>query len=308
MPETINAHLYDFPKYYDLIFGSDWAAEYRFLRACFETHALRSVRRVFEPACGTGRLLIKLADAGYQVAGNDVNRKAVDFCNARLVRHGCRRTAVVGEMADFRVPRPFDAAFNTINTFRHLNSDKSAESHLRCMAAALSEGGLYMLGIHLLPTQGPAENQEEWTARRGNLAINSSMWTEWIDRRPHIRNERLGITFDVYTPTRSFRIADWMDYRTYTARQMRRLLARVPDFEIVATYDFAYEIKQPIVIDAATQDVVFVLRKCSVPRSRAVRNGRSRHRAYQAQRRPISPVRASKRTRRRKFPWPNAGE
>ena len=24
MPETIDASLYDFPKYYDLLFGSDW--------------------------------------------------------------------------------------------------------------------------------------------------------------------------------------------------------------------------------------------------------------------------------------------
>ena len=29
--ETIAGHLYDFPKYYDLIFGSDWAAEFNFL-------------------------------------------------------------------------------------------------------------------------------------------------------------------------------------------------------------------------------------------------------------------------------------
>ena len=33
--ETIQGHLYDFPKYYDLIFGSDWKAEYDFLLAAF---------------------------------------------------------------------------------------------------------------------------------------------------------------------------------------------------------------------------------------------------------------------------------
>ena len=26
--EVIRAHLYDFPKYYDLVFGSDWKAEF----------------------------------------------------------------------------------------------------------------------------------------------------------------------------------------------------------------------------------------------------------------------------------------
>lgn len=82
--ETIAGHLYDFPTYYDLIFGSDWKAEYKFLLACFERFSKRPVNRVFEPACGTGRLLVKLAEAGYEVAGNDLNEKAVAFCNKRF--------------------------------------------------------------------------------------------------------------------------------------------------------------------------------------------------------------------------------
>ena len=36
--DTIAGHLYDFPKYYDLAFGSDWKAEYRFLRECCEAN------------------------------------------------------------------------------------------------------------------------------------------------------------------------------------------------------------------------------------------------------------------------------
>ena len=95
MPDVIRDDLYNFPKYYDLLFGSDWKAEFDFMRLCFEKHAERKVKRVFEPACGTGRLLIKLAQAGYDVAGNDLNPKAVDYCNARLARHGFTRSVTV---------------------------------------------------------------------------------------------------------------------------------------------------------------------------------------------------------------------
>src|SRR6187549_671346 len=49
-------NLYDYPRYYDLVFGSDWKAEYDFLLEVFDKHAAGRVRRVFEPACGTGRL------------------------------------------------------------------------------------------------------------------------------------------------------------------------------------------------------------------------------------------------------------
>ena len=76
-PEMLDGHLYDYPAYYDLIFGSDCAAELSFLEACFERFTDRVVSRVFEPACGTGRLLYRLARRGYSVSGNDLNPAAV---------------------------------------------------------------------------------------------------------------------------------------------------------------------------------------------------------------------------------------
>lgn len=259
MPVTIQARLYDFPQYYDVLFGADWKAEIGMLEGCFRRHARRPVRRVFEPACGTGRLLIKLAQRGYEVAGNDLNAKAVEFCNARLARHGFPRTACVGDMADFRVGRKCDAAFNTINSFRHLATERAAEGHLRCVAAALGRGGLYLLGLHLTPTARDAVTDETWSARRGRLSVRSHLQTRELDRAA--RNEHLSMTFHVRTPSRSFRIADEMHYRTYTARQMRALFQRVPELEVVETYDFDYDLDEPIEIDASTEDVVFVLRK-----------------------------------------------
>lgn len=257
--QTVTGNLYDFPKYYDLIFGSDWKAEFDFLRACFDKHAKRKVRRLFEPACGTGRLLIKLAQAGYEVAGNDLNPRAVAFCNARFRRHGLPETAVVGDMTDFRVKKKFDAAFNTINSFRHIDSERGAEAHLRCVADAVHSGGLYLLGLHLTPTKGPHQEEESWSARRGNLCVNSRMWTIKLDRKK--RNEHLGMTFDVYTPTKQYRLEDRMNYRTYTAAQFGALLKKVPAWEVVETYDFEYNVDSPIEVNPIAEDVVFVLRK-----------------------------------------------
>jgi SAM-dependent methyltransferase len=257
--DIIQANIYDYPKYYDVLFASDWAPEYRFLRGCFEKHAKRPVRRLFEPACGTGRLLYRFAQAGYEVAGNDLNPKAVDYCNARFVRHGFAPAAIVGDMSDFRLRPKADAAFNTINSFRHLQTQAQAEGHLRCVAEALNRGGLYMLGLHLTPASYEASESEFWSSRKGHLEINSKMWTLSIDRRR--RQERVKFEFDVYTPTRQFRLADEFNFRTYTRVQMQALIAAVPSLEVVETYDFAYKLKEPIVLDDQTEDVVFVLRK-----------------------------------------------
>lgn len=259
MSNIIEGSIYDYPKYYDLLFGSDWKAEFEFLHACFPKHSDRKVKRVFEPACGTGRLLVKLLKAGYEVGGNDLNEKAIDFCNARFARLSFPETACVGDMCDFKVKKKYDAAFNLINSFRHLATEAQAVAHLKCMAASLNVGGLYCLGIHLLPTKGERMEEEAWTARRGNLQINSYMWSKGLDTKG--RNEPLGITLDIYTPTKHQRIVDHMDYRTYTKRQFDTLLKKVPELEVEATYDFAYDIKQQITIDPTTEDVVYVLKK-----------------------------------------------
>jgi SAM-dependent methyltransferase len=259
MPDVIHGSLYDFPQYYDILFGADWKSEYDFLLGCFERFSERRVRRVFEPACGTGRLLVRLARAGFVVAGNDLNPKAVAYCNARLQRQGFRPTVTVGDMSDFRVRRPFDAAFNLINTVRHLPSEAAMESHLQCLARALAPGGLYLLGLHLTPTKGSRVDDERWTGRRGRVQVDSYMWTKELDLQS--RNERLGIRFDVQTPTRRFRIEDEMNYRTYTAEQFRALLGRVPELQVVETYDFLYEFAEPITVGPTTEDVVYVLRR-----------------------------------------------
>jgi len=225
----------------------------------FEKHTDRMVERLFEPACGTGRLLIKFAQEGYTVAGNDLNPKAIAYCNERLERNGYEPSAVVGDMTDFTVKKKFDAAFNTINSFRHVDSERGAVGHLKCIANSLYKGGLYVLGLHLTPTVGPPIQSESWSAQKGALCVNSHMWSIDLDLKK--RNEHLGMTFDIYTPKKQFRLEDRMNYRTYTAKQFSALLKKVPELEIVEIYDFSYEIDDPVKIDETSEDVVYILRK-----------------------------------------------
>jgi len=257
--EELKASIYDYPRYYDLLFGADWKAEVDFFEACFQKHCGGRVNRVFEPACGTGRLLIKLANVGYTVSGNDLNPKAIDYCNDRFDRFGHERSAFVGDMSDFTLPRKVDAAFNTINSFRHLPTEATAVAHLNCMADILRKGGIYILGLHLEPTEGQRTEDEGWTARRGHLMINSYMWSKGVDRRR--RMELLGMIMDVYTPTKHLQIEDHMEYRTYTHAQFRSLVRKVPELQIAEVYDFAYDVRQTVNITPSTEDVVFILQK-----------------------------------------------
>jgi len=257
--ETVVESIYDHPKYYDLVFGADCAAELKFIRGCGEQFATRQVRRLFEPACGTGRLMYHLARKGYVVDGIDLNPKAIAFCNQRLARHGLPTSSWVADMSQFDVKKPYDVAFNTINSFRHLASEKAVNGHFHCMGQTVRPGGLYLLGVHLTPTAAEPSDGEAWSARRGHLSITTRMWT--IERNPAKRVERYGIQFNIHNPTRSWRIDDVLVLRSYTAAQMQRAIAKSGFWEIAETYDFGYDIRSPITVDAATEDVVYVLRR-----------------------------------------------
>lgn len=257
--ETLDESIYDHPKYYDLVFGADCAAEIKFITRCAHLFSEHTPERMFEPACGTGRLLYWLAKKGFDVGGLDLNPRAVDFCNARFRRHDLPEPAFVADMADFTVDRPYDIAFNTINSFRHLGTEKASRQHLRCMGRAVRAGGLYLLGVHLTPTEVAPSETESWSARRGSLSINTHMWTNSRDKKSRI--ERFGIRFDVHSPSRSFRIVDELVLRSYTPAQMRRLITSSGCWEVVETFDFAYDVDEPIEVDASTEDVVYVMRR-----------------------------------------------
>lgn len=254
------ASIYDFPTYYDLVFGSDTASELAFLEDCFGRYVDGPVKRAFEPACGTGRLMYRMAQTkGIEVSGLDLNPKAVDYCNKRMRRLKLKGEAILGDMSDFAVKKPFDAAFNTINSFRHLQSEESAVAHLECMSRAVRKGGIYALGLHLTPTRGEPTDEESWSARRGQLAINTYMWP--IEKNSRKRLERFGIRFDVYKPTESFRIEDVLELRSYTLKQFLKFLESVSSWAIEEFFDFAYDVQCPVLPNACTEDIIVILKR-----------------------------------------------
>jgi SAM-dependent methyltransferase len=256
---TVDGTLYDYPKYYDLVFGVGAGLQCEFLKGCFELHADRRVRRVFEPACGSGRLLVRLAECGLQVVGWDVNPASLDYCNNRFKRRGLPPPAVLGDIANVSLPSKVDAAFNLMSSFQLLPTERAAESHLRSMAANVAKGGLYILGLHLLPSRGAPIQRERLAATRGKLSV---VWRIWTKRICSNRREvRCGMITEVRTPRARVRIVEDCVFRAYSLAQIQRLFDKVGHFEPVATYDYNYNLMNPITLGPTTQDVVFVLRR-----------------------------------------------
>ena len=261
MTDVARACWYDFPQYYDMAFRDETANEVRFLQAAFERYAQRPVRSVLEAGCGSGRLVTALARKGYMVWAFDCNRHALEYAARRLARSKLRAHLFQADLADFDLPTPVDAALCTMNTFRHLLTEADARCHLERVAHYVRAGGIYVLGFHLLPPDADEHCVERWSARRGRLRVTYTLRVLHCDRRKRI--ERMRITLRVQTPRRIWRLQDEFPLRIYTADQFRRLLDRVPQWQLADVFDFWYQIDDPLTLDDRLADAVFVLRRRS---------------------------------------------
>jgi SAM-dependent methyltransferase len=207
-------------------------------------------RRWLEPACGTGRLLVRLARRGWQVCGYDINPASLDYARRRLARLGRRAEVLRGDMRDFCRPRSFDAAYNTIGTFRHLLSERDALRHLRAVARSLAPGGIYMLGFDLVDYDRAEDDEETWTAGRGRTRVRLVV----VGLAPERRRERIVNFLTVSSPGGERSLESAYDLLTYDHAQWLALLARSP-FEQVHC-----SLHPPLDVPAAIHDGLFVLR------------------------------------------------
>ncbi len=189
----LEADWYDYPQYYDIAFGSETRLEADFIEAACRKYCPFPARRLLEPACGTGRLVAELAGRGYRVAGFDLNPAVLRYARCRLARRGLAARVFPADMAGFRLGRPVDAAYCPVNTFRHLLTEQAARRHLECVAEGLRPGGIYVLGLHLLPPDAAEEDGERWTARRGQTQVTVTLRVIETDRRRRIEKLRVSL-------------------------------------------------------------------------------------------------------------------
>ena len=230
----------------------------------FSRGMLRSPRRpsraaLFEPACGSGRLLVKFAERGFDVIGWDLNHASVLYCNNRLKKRGLPHSAVLGDIVNVSLPLKVDAAFNMISSFQLLPTERAAECHLKSLAANVAKGGLYILGLHLMPSSGKVARRERIASTRGQVSVVCDIRTTQINCRN--RETLCSMASAIRTPRTRLRITEELRFRMYSASQIERLFDKVAVFEPVATYDFNYDLMNPISVGPATQDVVYVLRR-----------------------------------------------
>ncbi len=138
---------------------------------------------VLELACGTGRLLLPLARAGFSVTGLDASPFMLAVAKRKLmqeedgVRARCR--LIAGNMTDFSLGERFGLIYIPARSFQILLTRDEQRSCLQCCYAHLNPEGSLAINVFnpLLPKlvarrveegpsefSGPGGNMLEWSA------------------------------------------------------------------------------------------------------------------------------------------------
>jgi SAM-dependent methyltransferase len=254
-----NLDWYDTPRYYDMVFAPGTEAEANFLEQAHLRYGKTRGRRLLEPACGSGRMVAEMARRSWKVTGFDLSDSMLEFARQRLTRSSLKARVDRGQLEAFEYPERFDLAHCLVSTFKYVLDAAGARSHLACVARALKPGGIYVLGLHLSDYKKSSVARERWVESRGKTRVVCNTQTWPPDRR--LRRERVRTRLVVTEGDREQRSQTEWWFRTYDARQLQKLIASVPELELVAVHDFLYEMDWIGSLDGGHDDPVLILRR-----------------------------------------------
>ena len=236
--ETDTFQLYNHPEIYDIAFSWDLTEEIRFFNRVFETQVPFSVKRVLEPACGTGRMLRALAGGGFKVTGYDDNPFMVRYAEDSIAAHGKNSRVMLAEMASAEIPGEFDAAVNSINSIGDLHSDEEIVSHFRTTGSSLREDGVYVLHLNFAH-KGELPDGNFWTLERGGIRVSTS-W-RILNEDSETKLSHQVCTFDVEQNGKIDRFEERHTLRLWLFSDLEKLTQQSEEFEVSAVYGEDFE-------------------------------------------------------------------
>jgi SAM-dependent methyltransferase len=138
----VTLELYDDPLFYDRIARPAAGSE-----GFYVDEAVRSGGSVLELACGTGRLLIPIAQAGLAVTGVDIVRGMLDRARAKADEAGVEVDLVHADMRGVHLGRRFEMVLLAYNAMLHLASVEDFRALLAAVRRHLTPDGVFVFDI-----------------------------------------------------------------------------------------------------------------------------------------------------------------
>lgn len=138
--------------------------------------------QLLELACGSGRLLLPLAEAGYRITGLDYSQAMLAVAQQRVgqLKPNVQQRVQLkqGDMRDFDLGRQFDFIFIALNSFQHLLTQADQLACLQAIRRHLAPAGLFIVDIYNpeekenYPADGRLEYNGSFTNPQTNQSVN----------------------------------------------------------------------------------------------------------------------------------------
>lgn len=166
------ASIYDYPQYYDILFGWERDREADFYHAAFLREGLQPGANLLELCCATGQLGLRLAARGWRVTGLDIRPGMLEYMEGIAVRRGLQVNSLEADMRNF-ASFLFDGMYCPINSFRLLRQYDDMRAHLRSVGGNLRAGGIYVLDLFFSGAEGETLDMGHWSNRRDGIEVSS---------------------------------------------------------------------------------------------------------------------------------------
>jgi len=125
----------------------------------------RGCKSVLEVGCGTGRVAVRLAEMGYDVAGIDNSEDMLKRARSK----GSNVEFFHGDMRSFRSGRKFDCAVLMDSCFSYMRTNDDCLAALSSVAACLKKGGIIVIEEqNVWPEVAEKGSDRDWTEVSGS--------------------------------------------------------------------------------------------------------------------------------------------
>ena len=108
----------------------------------------RGVKTVCDCGCGTGRVTLELAKAGYEMTGVDISGEMLSLADKAAVESGLSVNFVLQDMKNLSLFSKTDAVICCLDGVNHLKGKKSVIEFFRSVKKNLNDGGIFIFDIN----------------------------------------------------------------------------------------------------------------------------------------------------------------
>jgi len=225
-------------------------------------YAKQQQGEILELGCGTGRVSLILADAGFHVTGLDLSEQMLGVFREKLASKpevADKFVLVHGNMADFSLDRKFAMIIAPFRAFQALTDDRDIERSLTCIHDHLTDDGIFIVNVfNPRPVMdqswcyGETVQWERMDEATGNYVVKKH-WGDKIDTENQVIYPHFA--FEVtYPDGRTERITDDLKLKYYYTDQLRAAVEKA-GMEVAEEYSW-YDKAPP-----GGREIIFICRR-----------------------------------------------